>query len=223
MSVLLPILLLLILAICVAFTLHEGMWSNALRLVNLVTAGLIAMNFFEPLADFLEDQVAPSWSYFWDFLALWLIFCVSLLLLRFLTDYTISRVKVRFLTIIDHWGGIVFGVLCGWFMVCFVTASLHTAPLARNFLFEGFKLPPEKNLFGLAPDVQWLGFVHYVSEGVYCRGLSESEMRNGQYGPREALAVFDPDKFIDRYARRRDAVETLAGAGSLRTETAPRR
>ena len=130
-----------IFALCVAFTFREGMWGNAIRLVNLVTAGLIAMNFFEPAAKFLEEQVESSLTYFWDFMALWAIFCVTLLLLRLLTDYTVSRVKVRFLNAADRWGGIVFGVFCGWFMVCFTTASLHTAPLARNFLYDGFKVP----------------------------------------------------------------------------------
>ncbi len=223
----------MIFAICVAFTLREGMWSNALRLINMVTAGLIAMNFFEPLAGFLEEHISSSMSYFWDFVSLWLLFCVSLLLLRLLTDYTVSRVKVRFLQIVDHWGGIAFGCLCGWFMVCFATASLHTAPLARNFLFDGFKLPgePEKNLFGLAPDWQWLGFVRYVSEGVYSRGLSDEEIRDGKYGPgdvdvasfdNEVLLASKPERsFINRYAMRRSEVEKLVNAGSIKADQSP--
>jgi uncharacterized membrane protein required for colicin V production len=228
MSLLLPLLLLIVLALCVAFTLREGMWSNAIRLINLVTAGLIAMNFFEPVAKMLEEQVESSLTYFWDFVALWVIFCVSLLLLRLLTDYTISRVKVRFLNVADNWGSIVFGVLCGWFMVCFTTASLHTAPLARDFLYEGFK-PGERMFFGLAPDWQWLGFVRYVSNGVYSRALSDEEVRDGSYGPSE-VAVFDGAKladekrFINRYTRRREQLEALAVSGSFRaTGTPPKR
>ncbi len=230
MSAILPLLLLVIFAFCIAFTLSEGMWSNALRLINMVTAGLIAMNFFEPLAGFLEDNISSSMSYFLDFVSLWLLFCVSLLVLRILTDYTVSRVKVRFPQAIDHWGGIAFGVLGGWFMVCFVTASLHTAPLARNFLFDGFKVPPEKNLFGVAPDWQWLGFVRYVSEGVYSRSLSDEEIRGGKYGPNDVdVAAFDSEEarpersFINRYAKRRDEVEALVTKGGLSADRPPKR
>jgi uncharacterized membrane protein required for colicin V production len=230
MTVILPLLLLVIFAICVAFTLREGMWSNAIRLINIVTAGLIAMNFFEPVAELVEDQFS-SMSYFLDFVSLWLLFSVSLLILRLLTDQLISKVKVRFPQSIDHWGGIVFGVLLGWVMVCFTTASLHTAPLARYCVFDGFKLPPDKNLFGLAPDCQWLGFVHYVSEGVYSRELSDNEMSEGKYGPGD-VAAFDsaellgakPERsFINRYAKRRDEVEDLAKAGSFSVSNPPKR
>ena len=56
----------------------EGMWSNAVRLINIVTAGLVAMNFFEPLARWLTDW-QPSYTYLWDFLSLWGLFVVFML------------------------------------------------------------------------------------------------------------------------------------------------
>jgi hypothetical protein len=220
LTIIFPLLLFLLFALCVAFLLREGMWSNAVRLVNMITAGLLAMNFFEPVAKMLDDQVDATYTYFWDFVSLWVLFALFLLILRLLTD-TISRVRVRFLNAADRTGGIIFAVCCGWFMVCFTTATLHTAPLARNFLYGGFKVPPERNFFGLAPDWQWVGFVRYVSGGVYSRGLSDEERRDGKYGPGD-VAVFDgtqlPDakRYISRYAVRRDAVEGMADTGSFR-------
>jgi hypothetical protein len=220
MTLIFPLLLFLLLGLCVAFLLREGMWSNAVRLVCMITAGLLAMNFFEPVAKLLDDQVGDSYTYFWDFVALWGLFALSLLILRLLTD-TISRVRVRFLKIVDQWGGVAFAVCCGWFMVCFTTATLHTAPLARNFLYGGFKVPPDRNFFGLAPDWQWLGFVRHVSGGVYSRNLSDQEKREGKYGPGD-VAVFDSaqlpadKRFISRYALRRDEVERMADSGSFR-------
>jgi hypothetical protein len=228
LTLILPLLLFLIFALCVAFLLREGMWSNAVRLVNMITAGLLAMNFFEPVAKLLDDQVDATYTYFWDFVSLWVLFALSLLILRLLTD-TISRVRVRFLMAADRTGGIIFAVCCGWFIVCFTTATLHTAPLARHFLYGGFKVPLERNFLGLAPDWQWLGFVRYVSGGVYSRGLSDEERRDGKYGSGE-LAVFDardlePARtFMYRYAMRRDAVEGMADSGSFRvTSGGPKR
>ena len=49
MSSILTILMLVILLACVAMCYAEGMWSNAVRLINVMTVGLLAMNFFEPM------------------------------------------------------------------------------------------------------------------------------------------------------------------------------
>ena len=50
MTSILPLLMFVILFAIVAACFGEGMWSNAVRLVNVVTAGLLATNFFEPVA-----------------------------------------------------------------------------------------------------------------------------------------------------------------------------
>ena len=70
MTYILPLLMFVILFACVAMTFAEGMWSNAIRLVNLVTAGLLAMNFYEPVAQRLEGML-PSYTFMLDYLVLW--------------------------------------------------------------------------------------------------------------------------------------------------------
>ncbi|HID78612.1 MAG TPA: CvpA family protein [Planctomycetaceae bacterium] len=202
MSVIFPLLLVAILLACAASVYREGMWGNALNLVNVILAGLIAFNFFEPLAKWLED-IMPSFTLFHDFVALWLIFCLSLLVLRMATTY-VSRTKVRFLAVADRIGSGAFALLVGWVMVCFTTASLHTAPLARKFLWGGFN-PEKRMMFGLAPDRQWLGLVRMVSAA----GLGRGEEHR-----------FDPNgAFIVKYAAFRSAVEEVAGSGSLMTRS----
>ena len=42
------IALLIVFISCLAVTYTEGLWSNAIRLVNVVIAALLATNFFEP-------------------------------------------------------------------------------------------------------------------------------------------------------------------------------
>jgi uncharacterized membrane protein required for colicin V production len=190
MSAILTILMLVILLACVAMCYAEGMWSNAVRLINIVTAGLLAMNFFEPLARWLTDW-QPSYTYLWDFLSLWGLFVVFMLVFRILTDQ-LSHVKVRFLKLADRIGSGVLSLWIGWVMVCFTMTTLHTAPLAKVFMWEGFQ-PEEKMFFGLAPDHQWLAFTQKMSMGTFSCS-SEN--------------VFDPDsEFIPKYERRRADLE----------------
>ena len=190
MSFLFPVLLFLVFIACVAFIFGEGMWGAALRFVNVVTAALLATNFWEPVARLLEGAIGLSFTYWWDFLSLWGIFAVSLLILRFLTR-RLSQVRVRFLTLADRIGGVVFAICVGMTMVGFTTFTLHTAPLAEKFMFGGFD--PNDPVIG-KPDRQWLGFVLQASEG---------SLSHGENNP-------FPTDFINKYAARRAALESLA-------------
>jgi hypothetical protein len=186
----------------VAMLYTEGMWSNAIRLINVVTAALLATNFFEPVAQWLDDWDHAR-SYVWDFLTLWGLFAALMMLFRLATDQ-ISQVKVRFLEVVDKVGSAFFAIWVGWVMICFMMMTLHTAPLARNFLFGGFQ--PEQRMFlGLAPDRQWLGFMRKMSLGPFCRWASEEELQQ-KY-------VFDPHaEFLPKYTARRTKLQANVAA-----------
>jgi hypothetical protein len=206
MSSILPLLMLVLLFAVVATCFAEGMWSNAVRLVNVVTAALLATNFFEPLAKWLDGK-QPSYTYVCDFVSLWGLFAVFLLVSRELTD-RISRVKVRFLKLADRIGSVVFALLVGWVMVCFTMMTLHTAPLGRNFMWEGFSAQTDaKMLFGYAaPDRQWLGFTKNLSTAAFGRSSAGHEFN----------AKVD---FIPKYATRRTQLqEHIKAKDSLRVE-----
>lgn len=209
MSSILTFLMLVILFASVATLYTEGMWSNAVRLINVVTAALLATNFFEPLASWLDDW-QPSYTYVWDFLALWALFAVFSLILRTLTD-SVSKVQVRFLTLADRIGSTVFALWIGWVLVCFTMMSLHTAPLARKFLFDGFD-PQSRMLLGFAPDRQWLGFMQKESLGAFCRSTTEEEWKKEK-------TVFDSQgEFMPKYATRRANLQKhLSAKETLRT------
>ncbi len=204
MTAIFPLLMFVILFACVAMCYTEGMWSNAIRLVNIVMAGLLAMNFFEPVVRWLVGlgDWWKSCTYVWDFLVLWGLFAVFMVIFRELTSY-ISPVKVRFLGLADRIGSGVFALWIGWVMVCFTMTTLHAAPLSRTFLFDGFQ-PEERMLFGLAPDRQWLGFTQRMSMGAF----STSDQR-----------VFDPTAdFMPKYATRRHQLEDqIKRMDSIRT------
>ncbi|MFV2065391.1 MAG: CvpA family protein [Pirellulales bacterium] len=190
------LVLVIILFVCVAMLVREGLWSNGLTLVNVLLAGLVATTQWESLANWLDEQM-PSGTYLWDFVSLWMIFCLSFLITRVLTDL-ISRVRIRFKLPLDWAGGILLALLVGWVMVCFTSMTLHTAPLAEHFMAGQFYDTPDDRIFlGMfAPDREWLGWVGSVSAGTF------RVEGNGEPFP-------TAEEFIARYAERRKEYEQI--------------
>jgi hypothetical protein len=197
------LLLLVVFFAVFAMLLREGLWSNAIMFFNVMTAAMLATNYYETLANWMErKEWGKSYTFLLDFLSLWAIFSVVLVVLRLATD-KISRVKVRFKMPVEWSGGIFFGLWVAWLMVCFTAFSFHTAPLARNFLFGSFQPEPTSNMFfGLGPDRQWLAWMHTMSDYGSLGRRSDSDPP-GEY-------VFDPKAdFVVRYAARRKQYEDV--------------
>ncbi len=190
------IFLAVVFAVCVAFVFSEGLWGAAIMLINVMTAALLATNFFEPLATWLNGML-PSFTYLWDIVAVWAIFALSLVIMRLATDF-LSRHKVRFLKPLDVGGGLFFAAWIGWVMVQFTLFTMHMAPLSRNYL--GFQeKPDDKMFFGLGPDRDWLAFIHGMS-------------KDGALGRDSDNHIFDPNAdFILKYGARRDALAKEPG------------
>ena len=125
------ILMIVIFAATTAFSVRDGIWTNLIRLFNLIFSGLIATNYYESLADVLESAL-PSYTYFVDFLSVWLIFVVAFAVLRELT-IRLSLVRVWFPAIIDKWGGRVLAFVLGFTMLSFSVFALYTAPLQPGY------------------------------------------------------------------------------------------
>ncbi len=184
-----------------ALLVREGMWSNAIRLFNVVTAAMLATNYFEPLADLLTSK-APTFTYCWDILSLWGLFALILFIMQFITD-KVSRIQVRFRKPVEAAGGPFFAVWIAWVMVCFTTFSLHLAPMSRTFLVGSFEPSPDARMFfGFAPDQQWLAFMHTMSlDGALGKSRPSGDTQTN---------VFDPNAdFIFKYAASRDRFEKM--------------
>jgi len=180
--------LIVIFAVCVIMSLASGLWGNLLMIFNVILAGLIATSYFEPLARWLENQM-PTYTYLWDFVAIWVVFSLAAGLLRALTD-TMSRVKVRFKKPVELAGGLLCGAIIGWLMICFTLFSLHTAPLAEQFMGGAFN-PGQNMFFGLAPDRRW---------GRFAAGQSDP----GRLGAGEEFKL---NEYLFYYKTRRAAFE----------------
>ncbi|HEX3997699.1 MAG TPA: CvpA family protein [Pirellulales bacterium] len=195
----LNIALILIFFAVLAQLVREGLWSNAIKLFNVMTAAMLATNYFEPLADWLTAK-QPTFTYVWDLISVWAIFCVSLVVMQVITD-RLSKVQVRFKKPVEAAGGIFFACWVGWLMICFTTFTLHLAPMSRSFLGDSFGTSPDDQVFfGLAPDRKWLAFMHSMS-------LDGSLAKSRAAGDRQTN-VFDPDAdFIFKYAASRERFE----------------
>lgn len=205
----LTLMLLAIFLACGIFLYREGMWGSAVMLINVVFAVMLASNYFEPLAAWL-DRTMPDYTYLWDFLALWLLFALSLGILRLATDM-ISRYRVRFKKPVEIGGRLFFSLWIGWVMVGFTIMTLHTAPLPRDSFGGAFqKTPTSGNFLGMAPGRQWLAFMQSRSRGALSRS---DEQANSPYDADKAMRVFDPrSDFIIKYgARRENFAKTRGG------------
>jgi hypothetical protein len=206
---LLTILALLIIATCVASLRQEGLWSNLVRLLNVTLAAILATNYFEPLAGWLQEQF-PAYRYVWDFVSLWTLMIVLAPAFHYFTD-RLSRYHVRFPALVDRYGGWAASAATGWLMVCFTFMTLHTAPLPERAFFGQFQ-PDAPMVLGLAPDRMWLGFVARLSRGPLHRAAERGEP-DGQY------AFETPDEFCRRYAIRRVELDAhVSKHQSLRVE-----
>lgn len=195
---------------CVA---SEGAWGAALTCLSVILAGLLAMNFFEPLASVMEGSI-PDWRYRWDFICLVGLFIGLVFAFRLGTE-RISPTSIDvhpLLYEVGRWG---CGFLTGYVTMAFLLTAFHTAPLPREFI--GFK-PERANLLGItAPDRQWLGFTQYVSERSLRHGGDGIKIFDGPY-----FKLGDPDtkrandniwpSFPIRYATRREKFAGSAGA-----------
>lgn len=140
------IILLLVIALVTWCVAGEGPWGAAFSLIIVIFSGLLAMNFFEPLAAFLQANVAGSyeWQNRWDLIALLGIFAGAVFLLKEAT-VRILPVDIPVHPMAFDVGRWALGVATGYVTMAFLLAALHTAPLPREFMgfAPGTCQPPE--------------------------------------------------------------------------------
>jgi len=186
-------LMLLGVFVAVAFAVwREGPWSGLILLLNLLLAATLATAWYPSVVRWVEPRLA-SYTHLLDFVILQGLFCLLLFGFREVTD-RLSKTRVRFRRPVELAAGPLVAAFTAWVMVAFTAASLHTAPLPRDFVQPS---PEARMFFGLAPDRWWLWWVR----GATVRGPFANSGR-----------AFDPDgEFIGRYATRRQLLEKEQG------------
>ncbi len=198
MDALLGLILVIIVAGVTWCVASEGAWGAGLTFLCVVFAGLLAMNFFEPLAGMLSGM-GPAVEDYADLAALVGLFALFTFLGRLATD-NISPTDIELHAYVHNAARWLLGLATGYTTMAILLTALHTAPLPRSFV--GFT-PERSNLFdSVAPDRQWLGFTQYVSEKV---------LRTGRVfdGPNFRMPGTDQEywpSFPIRYATRRQDI-----------------
>ena len=176
----------LILGLAYALT-SEGLWGSALMFFNVLFAGMIAFNFYEPLAAML-DRTGFSYG-FADTLCLLVLFGVSIVVLR-LTTESLAPAMVRFPMPIYHAGRFVFGIAGAAVTLTIILMGFYCAPVHKK-LFKAFAYD-SKPPFGLGLDHQWLGFFQHETGAVFIDHGRGSPDPFHRYGQGRRLNLFDP-------------------------------
>jgi hypothetical protein len=167
----------------------EGLFGACAMCFNILFAGLVAFNFFEPIASALEPHLAGTKALgYEDSLCLIFLFWGTLGLLRVATNF-IASTEVAFHPIVQRVGGAAFGLIAGYLVSGFLVAAFQTLPLEEKFLGYEPRVEETRGFRRYFPaDRVWLAMMHRAGSGAFER-TSET---------------FDPDgTFTARYARYR--------------------
>jgi hypothetical protein len=144
---------------------REGLVTAFAMTCNVFLSGLVAFNFFEPLADALDPLFADNFLHgYEDFLTLVVLFCVTLGLLRWTTNFLLAS-EIQFHPAVLQGGGAFFGLISGYLTAGILVCALQTLPWHEHFIgfSTGMEDPsapvsPLRRL--LPPDRVWLAMVH---------------------------------------------------------------
>jgi hypothetical protein len=183
-------LLFLIFAATVAALWFHGTWNNCVTLINMTLAMLIATNYYEPIATFIEG-FDPTFTYLLDFVVIWLLFGVTFAVLRLFTDF-LSTNRVKFVMPLEMAGRSITALWGGWLMLCFIGFTLHFAPL--NNESPGGSLAAKPATHSLSPFSAWHSFMNYRSAYALSSGGEHFDAQGNFF-----------DKYHDRRVRYQQA------------------
>jgi Colicin V production protein len=171
---------------------REGVFTAFCMLINVVVAGFVAFNFFEPLADLMEPLFAGFMPGYEDCVALILLAAGVLGLLRWATNQLVNT-QIDYHPMFHQFGAGFVGLVTGYLLAGFLLCVFQTLPWHENFLNLEVKVDsaaPNANWREiLPPDRVWLALMHRAGEIPF----SQSEGK-----------TFDPyGNFELRYARYR--------------------
>lgn len=172
-------------------SIREGVLTAITTLVNVLLAGLVAYNFWEPIASELEKIFKGTFLIgFEDALVLFFLFGGTLALLRALTN-NLANNEVELPAVVQQVGSGLIAAVTGYFLAGFLICTYQTLPWDEKFL--GFdstadaNTPPLRRV--LPPDRVWLALMYHAS----VNPLSQ-----------ERSSAFDPEgSFELRYAKLR--------------------
>lgn len=193
--------LVIILVVAYAFA-HEGLMTAFTMLCNVVLAGLVAFDLWEPIAAELDPMFTDSFLHgYEDALCLVVLFSLTLGLLRLVTN-NLARTQLKFHPLTQQIGAACFGLVTGYLVAGFLACMLQTLPLNQHFMnFDPGVEPSQVSKLRrvLPPDRVWLALMHRASTGPFATSTT---------------TPFDPEgSFEFRYRRLRRYPDSEEPAG----------
>jgi uncharacterized membrane protein required for colicin V production len=146
----------------------QGVLAAFAMMVNVLLAGMVAFNFFEPIAVELDPMFAGSFLQgYEDGLCLILLFSATLMFLRWAAN-ALMHTTIEYHPILQQGGAVVFGVLTGYLVAGFLLCVAQTLPFEEHFMHFEAKIetpaPGAKWRRILPPDRVWLALMHRASQ-----------------------------------------------------------
>jgi hypothetical protein len=161
---------------------RQGLLAAVAMCVNVFLAGLVAFNFWEPLADLLEPRLAGTvLAGYEDGLCLVGLFCLTLGLLRLATYVLVPR-PPAYPPALQRGGAVAFGLATGYLVAGFLLCVLQTLPWEEHFLFFDDPADPGTAVRQvLPPDRAWLALMCRAGGDPAPRWLETFESRYARY------------------------------------------
>jgi hypothetical protein len=206
---------------------REGLFTACTMAINVLLAGFVAFNFWEPLAALLDPSLAGSFLHgYEDAFCLIALFAVALGSLRVLTN-NLAPSRIEFGGYVQTGAGIFFGLITGYLVSGFLICTLQTLPWHENFMFfePKYEAGPEHLVrHVLPPDRVWLALMHRA--GAYAFSNREDSRLGSSSSYYERYLTFDKyGTFELRYARYRrygDNRDPMIYLGEFDAELLPR-
>jgi colicin V production protein len=185
---------------------REGLLTAVTMCVNVFVAGLIAFNFWEPLADLLDLMFANTiLAGYEDALCLVLLFGLVLATLRWVTN-SLAPAELEYHPGLHRGGTVLFGLATGYLVAGFLVCVLQTLPWHDHFMYFDPRYDPEQPAAVvrqvLPPDRVWLALMRRA--GAYAFSNSTDEDVTDPETPDQRYVTFDKyGTFELRYARYR--------------------
>jgi Colicin V production protein len=179
----------LIVMLIVAYAaVREGLLTAMATLINICIAGVVAFEFFEPLADGLDGLVKGTmFAGFEDSLSLFILFAPTLALLRLLTN-NLAPQEVELPALMQQFGAGAVALVSGYLLAGILVVFLQMLPLGENFLDFQYQVEPNgsKARQFLPPDRIWLSMMNRAGSGPFSQGDAVTFDPEGTFGIRYA-------------------------------------
>jgi hypothetical protein len=158
---------------------RNGLFTAVIMILQVLLAGIVAFNFWEPIAQYLEDSIFSDFSMllgYEDAIALTVLFSLTLLGLRWITN-RINKAMIDFPPLAQQIGGPAAGVVSGYLVAGFLVCVMETMPLETNFLgFEPRKADEPGLRSYFPPDRVWLALMRHA--GAYPFSWNEANTQS---------------------------------------------